>query len=347
MTGCRHSLLALTLLTASDGLAAVHTTVNEVNYHTFSREHPVLARIRPGDVVITKTVDSAGFDYQGVRHTKTHGNPLTGPFFVEGAEPGDAIRVTLRRVRLNRKTGYTAFRVGALTPEARDKYAPPAYRDGAVLPGRTDLVPMAIDLDKGVVRPQERISSRVDLTFPAAPMLGCIGAAPADRSPTSGPAGFYGGNMDYKEIREGATVILPVSVPGAYLLLGDGHALEGDGEAVGSGIETSLDVEFSVAIDKGAKLTGPRVQNAEYLISIGGDTAAGRSLNDALAAANSDMLRWLVEGYGIEPVAAHLLIGHTARYDVVTLAGVMAVKIPVRYLPATPGSTARKRQSGR
>jgi hypothetical protein len=70
-------------------------------------------------------------------------------------------------------------------------------------------------------------------------------------------------------------------------------------------------------------------------------------LNDALAAANSDMLRWLVEGYGIEPMAAHLLIGHAAKYDVVTLAGVMAVKIPVRYLPPAAGSTATKRRRGR
>ena len=120
---------------------AVHTVENETNYHTFSSRHPVLARIRPGDVVVTKTVDSAGFDYKGVRHTKTHGNPLTGPFYVEGAEPGDAIVVHLNRVRLNRTTGYTAFRVARSIPEARDKYAPKPYAEGAVLPGRTDLDP--------------------------------------------------------------------------------------------------------------------------------------------------------------------------------------------------------------
>ena len=69
--------------------AATHTVVNETNYHTFSTEHPVLVRVRSGDRVVTKTVDSAGFDLKGVRHTKTHGNPLTGPFYIEGAEPGD------------------------------------------------------------------------------------------------------------------------------------------------------------------------------------------------------------------------------------------------------------------
>jgi acetamidase/formamidase len=335
----RHSGVSLLLLCAAEASAApaVHRVVNETNYHTFSREHPILARIRAGDIVVTKTVDSAGFDDQGVRHTKTHGNPLTGPFYVEGAEPGDAIQVTLRRVRLNRDTGYTAYRVGALTPAAREKYSPPAYEDGAVLPGRTDLVPILIDRKKSVARPRERLSNRVDLTFPAAPMLGCIGVAPAGvRAPTSGPAGPYGGNMDYKEIREGATVILPVTAPGAYFFIGDGHALQGDGEAVGSGVETSLDVEFVVELEKSAKLTGPRVINREHLISIGGDTAATRSLNDALTSATSDMMRWLVEGYGIEPIAAHLLIGHAAEYDVVALSGVMAIKIPRRFLPQQP-----------
>jgi acetamidase/formamidase len=334
---CRAAAALAACASGAAAFAAVHTVVNETNYHTFSRDHPILARIRPGDTVVTKTVDSAGFDDQGVRHTKTHGNPLTGPFFIEGAEPGDAIRVTLKRIRLNRGGGYTAFRVGALTAAARAKFAPPPYKEGAVLPGRTDLIPMVIDRKRGFARPRERLSARADLAFPVSPMLGCIGVVPAgDPAPTSGPAGSYGGNMDYNEIREGAAVLLPVSVPGAYFFIGDGHALQGDGEAVGSGVETSLDVEFTIGLHKEAKLTGPRVVNTEHLISIGGDTAAKFSLNEALAAATSDMMRWLIEEYEIEPVAAHLLIGHAAVYDIAALSGVMAVKIPRRYLPRRP-----------
>lgn len=328
-------LLTLAAMLSVPGFAAEHTVVNEVNYHTFSTEHPIQARIRSGDRVITKTVDSAGFDLKGVRHTKTHGNPLTGPFWVEGAEPGDAILVHLERVRLNRTTGYTAFRVGALPADARDKYAPPPYAEGAVLPGRTDLIPFVIDLEARTARPKTSLSSKANLVFPATPMLGCIGVAPGSgQAPTSGPAGAYGGNLDYKEVREGATVILPVSVAGAYLFMGDGHALQGDGEAVGSGIETSLDVQFTVTLRKNAKLTDPRVENSDYLISIGARTAANKSLNDALAIANRDMLRWLTEEYGVEPVAAHLLIGHQGKYDVAALSGVMAVKIPKGLLPA-------------
>lgn len=326
------ALGAVSLLAAC-GYGAVHTVVNEVNYHTFSKDHPVLVRIRPGDSVITKTVDSAGFDAQGVRHTKTHGNPLTGPFYVEGAEPGDAIVVELTKLRLNRSTGYTAFRTSALSEETREKYAAGPYTEGAVLPGRTDLIPFTIDVKNGTARPKDRLSSRVDLIFKATPMLGCIGVAPAGHSPTSGPAGDWGGNMDYKEIRAGASVILPVLIPGAFLFLGDGHALQGDGEAVGSGIETSLDVGFTVYLRKKAHVTEPRVENAEYLISIGSRSATSKSLNDALTIATSDMMRWLVEEYRLEPVAAHLLIGHQARYDVAALSGVMAIKIPKNVLP--------------
>ena len=209
--------IALALLLAIPANGATHTVVNEVNYHTFSKDHPVLLRIRPGDTVITKTVDSAGFDAEGVRHTKTHGNPLTGPFYVEGAKPGDAVVVRLKKLRLNRATGYSGFHVSSLSEDLRTKYSPGEYTEGAVLPARQDLVPFVIDLKNGTARPKQRLSRHVDLTFAATPMLGCIGVAPADQSPTSGPAGSYGGNLDYKEIREGATVLLPVSVPGAYL----------------------------------------------------------------------------------------------------------------------------------
>src|SRR5215472_5087026 len=87
-------------------------------YRTFAHTNPVLKRIRPGDVVVTKTLDSGGQDYQS-EHRSEPGNPLTGPFLVEGAEPGDSLIVTLRRVRLNRNWGYSAYRLGlySLIPE--------------------------------------------------------------------------------------------------------------------------------------------------------------------------------------------------------------------------------------
>ena len=112
-----------------------------------------------------------------------------------------------------------------------------------------------VSLDPKMMPGIEPTSSRVKLEFPARPMLGCIGvAAPGDFAPTSAPAGSYGGNLDYNEVVEGAKVIFPVYHPGALLFIGDGHALMADGEPTGTGVETSMDVEFSVEVKKNTKI---------------------------------------------------------------------------------------------
>jgi acetamidase/formamidase len=296
-----------------------HRVVGDSYYHTFSAAHPVLARVRSGDTIVTRTVDSAGFDYQGIRRTKTHGNPLTGAFYVEGAEAGDALAVHLLRVRLNRASGYTGHQVGVKDmPEA---LKPDKPQPDAVYKDYDYLVPWQIDLATNRVR-----NGRLD--FAAQPMLGCIGVAPeGDFSPRSGPAGYWGGNMDYNMIREGSTVYLPVFHPGALLFFGDGHALQGDGEAVGSGVETSLDVEVRVELKKGWKLSGPRLETAEHIISVG-SLHESPALNRTMEIATRDMLTWLVNTYAFTPTEAHLLIGTQARYDVITLGGSVGLRIP-------------------
>src|SRR5207249_8516100 len=86
--------------------------------------------------------------------------------------------------------------------------------------------------------------------------------------PGSGDYGRYGGNMDFNEIVEGATVYLPVSVPGALLYVGDGHALQGDGELNGNALETSMDVEFTVDVIPGKRVPGPRVESATHIMAM-------------------------------------------------------------------------------
>jgi amidase len=103
---------------------------------------------------------------------------------------------------------------------------------------------------------------------------------------------------------------------------------------MGTGIETSLDIDFTVDVRKNVRLTGPRLENKEYVISIGSQPEFRSSLDQALRMATVDMVRWLQADYGLEPWAAHLLIGMQGRYEVVTVAGSMALKIPKRYLPA-------------
>jgi amidase len=207
----------------------------------------------------------------------------------------------------------------------------------ASIAARVDREPRRItwnlDKAKGVVRLAEPDIVKGGIELPMRPMLGCLGTAPARKEAiaTSTP-GAFGGNMDYAGLTAGVTAYLPVNEPGALLFLGDGHARQGEGEVVGTGLETSMDVEFTVAVNKGAKLRGPRVDTADHIISIGSQPEFASSLDRALQMATSDMVNWLVSDYGVEPWAAHMLIGYQGKYDVVTVAGSMALKIPKKYL---------------
>jgi len=328
---------ALALLLSGLAGAQPEPVVPEIYYRTFSHTNPVFRHIKPGEVVSTQTLDASGRDLHGdVRH-RDFGNPLTGPFYIDGAEAGDAILVHLRRVRLNRDWGWSGYQLGlySVLPDFIRSLYSPDYKPDLALPGRSNLVRWEIDLAHNVVRLRDPSSSVIKLEFPAIPMLGCIGvAASGDFAPTSGPAGSYGGNMDYNRVREGATVILPVHHPGALLYLGDGHALMGDGEATGNGVETSMDVEFSVDLARKMALDGPRLENEESIISIGSQPEFVSSLDRALQMATTDMVKWLVSEYKLEPWAAHLLVAFQGQYDVVTVSGSMALRVPKKYLPA-------------
>ncbi|MBV8819152.1 MAG: acetamidase/formamidase family protein, partial [Acidobacteriaceae bacterium] len=181
-------LLAFVLVFSSVAAAETHQIIPDKYYRTFSHTNPVLLRIKQGDIVITKTLDSGGQDYEG-QHRGEPGNPLNGPFYIDGAEPGDSIAVTLRKVRLNRNWGYTSYRLGliALTPDAIESIYKNEYKRDLVRKGSASIVPWDIDLARQTVKLREPVSSRVKLEFPTRPMLGCIGvAAPGDFAPTSG-----------------------------------------------------------------------------------------------------------------------------------------------------------------
>jgi amidase len=334
-------LAALVLLPWAAG-AETHRVAPAGFYNSFHHRHPVLARVKPGDTVVTRIIDASGRD-QGGRVAGERPNPLTGPFFIEGAEPGDAIAVTIRRLRMNRAWGFTNFRLGtfALTPETVEGLYPNRYKEDGVIPGRANAVRWEIDLARGRVKLSEPVSKVHPMDFAARPMLGCAGvAAPGDFGPSSAISGPYGGNMDYNEVGEGATLILPVYHPGALFFLGDGHALQADGEPTGTGVETSMDVEFTVALRKNVRLGNPRLENADWIVSIGSQPEFASSLDRALQIATSDMAAWLVKDYGMEPWAAHLLVGYQGKYDVVTVAGSMALRIPKKALPRAGQRTA-------
>jgi len=332
----RLSDLAVTaILLATTAGAETLTVYASQYYNSFDHRHPVLRKIRPGDTIVTRTIDASGRDHES-KVVAQPSNPLTGPFYIDGAEAGDAIAIRLSRVRLNRNWGYTGHRLGlfSLTPEYVENVHPRPYRDGAAYAGRNDLLPWDLDIKNQTVKLREPTSKVVKFEFPAKPMLGCVGvAAPGVFGPTSGISGNYGGNMDYNEVVEGATVWLPVFHPGALLFIGDGHALQADGEPTGTGIETSLDVTFTVELRKRAGVRNPRLENADWIIAIGSQPEFVSSLDHTLRVATSDMVDWLMKEYKLEPWAAHQLIGYQGKYDVITVGGSMGLRIPKKVLP--------------
>src|SRR5262249_22680363 len=142
------------------------------------------------------------------------------------------------------------------------------------------------------------------LTLPLAPMLGCFGVAP-DRGQaiSTATSAEHGGNMDYRGFVAGVTVYFPVFVPGALLHVGDGHAVQGDGEIVGTGIEISFDVQFTVRVLKGQRIGWPRGENADYIFTVGN----ARPLDQALQHATTEMMQWLATDYGLDKIAASIL----------------------------------------
>ena len=258
--------------------------------------------IADGDSVITATLDAAGFDERG-KQVGERPNPMTGPFFVTGAVPGDALQVRIDRMTLNRATGWTfsTLATNVVDPAAVTR-----------LPERRQ-VEWAIDPASNTARLAEPPERLRDFVVPLAPMIGCFGVAPAlGQALSTATSAQNGGNMDYRGFRPGVTVLFPVSVAGALFYLGDGHACQGDGEIVGTGIETSFEIAFTVKVLKGKRIGWPRGDNDEDIFTVGN----ARPLDQALQHATTEMLDWLAADYGLDGTAASHILGQAVRYDV-------------------------------
>jgi acetamidase/formamidase len=174
-------------------------------------------------------------------------------------------------------------------------------------------------------------------------MLGCVATAPppAAAAPGTGDSGGYGGNMDFNDVIEGATVYLPVRTPGAMLYLGDGHAAQGDGELNGNALETSMDVEFTVDVIPGKGVPGPRVESATHIMAVGLDG----SIDDAFRDATTNMANWLTDKYGLTPSEVAEVLGTSAEYKVSEVAdrnAGVALKINKDRLQALPLAAPKK-----
>lgn len=281
-----------------------HEFTPTVFYRQFSPNNKPVLTISPGDTVHTTTVDAGGTDEKGVSRV-LGGNPETGPFYIEGANPGDTLVVHILKLRLNRDYAVSD---DAIDESAMNSEMAVMMKDG----GKT--VKWHLDVAKGIAYPEGAGPNLANYSVPLKPMLGCVATAvgPAQAPPPTGDSGGYGGNMDFNEISKGATIYLPVANPGALLYLGDAHAEQGDGELNGNALETSADVEFSVDVLPATHLSGRRIETPTHIITMG----LSASLDDALKGATDAMAKWLNENYTLTPSETAQVLGTAAEYKV-------------------------------
>ncbi|MBI2822722.1 MAG: acetamidase/formamidase family protein [Acidobacteria bacterium] len=314
-------LALLCLLTPEAADAAEIQFKPSAGYNTYAVREPVL-RVKPGDIVETETLMGSFYSEKGGPYPGE-----VGPFYIEGATKDDTLVVKILRLRLNRDLAVSLHlsRLGTLaadryTPSLTDPYPAKTYYwrlDRQKNTGRLDL-------------PESRIQS-VEVTL--SPMLGRIATAPANGEAihTTWPREF-GGNMDALDAREGTTIYLPVFNEGAYFYFGDAHALQGDGEICGTGLETTVDVTFQFDLVKGKKIAWPRFEDADYLMVAG----SFRPLQDAYRIAYVELIHWLVDDYGYNKWDALQVVsqvGVTRVANVVDPNYTIMAKFPKKYLP--------------
>ncbi len=270
-------------------------------YNSIGTAEPALT-IADGDTVVTETIDANGWDKHGEKVCDGP-NPMNGPIAVAGAAPGDTLQVTIDAMRPIKDTGWTRDVLATNVVDPEDIRALPA----------SERVTWLIDRNAGNCRPESPPPKMEHFVLPLEPMIGCFGVAPSHGQAISTTTSAQnGGNMDYRRFCPGTVVYLPVAVEGALFYLGDCHALQGDGEIVGTGVETCYEVTVTLKVIKGQKIVWPRGETAEDIFTIGN----ARPLDQALQHATSEMRRWLMEGYGLDIHGASHLMGQTVRYDI-------------------------------
>jgi len=288
---------------------------------TFALREPVL-RIEPGDVVETETL-------YGGYYAKPGGEwpGEVGPIYIEGATTNDTLVVKILRLRTNRDHAVSTHSPGGHSAIASDRYTRMLNEP---IPRRRYVWRLEKNGTIGVL---ELTESHKRLEVPLSPMLGRVAVAPEGEQAWDGMwPGNFGGNMDVSDVREGATVFLPIFHDGAYFYFGDGHALQGDGEVCGSGLETTMEVTFQFELVKGKKLAWPRIENDDFIMTVG----SVRPLSDALRIAAVEMVEWLVADYKFEKWDAYQTVSQLAQMRVGNMVDPnysVVVKIPKRYLP--------------
>lgn len=313
--------LLLCAFAEAGGVAEVHRFKPTQGHQTYAVREPVL-RVNPGDTVETNTLYS---DFFTEKDGPWPGE--VGPVYVNGATAEDTLVIKILKIRPNIATGRsgTSTSYGVLTATEMTPLLHEPVPDKTHI-WRIDTKKMTAAFDL----PGSRLK-RIEVKLK--PMLGRLATAPSgDQAIPGGVPSTFGGNMDTSEACEGATVYLPVFHEGAYFYYGDVHALQGDGEIIGAGIETSADIAFRIDLLKGKKIAWPRLEDAEFIMVAG----SARPLLDAFRIAHVEMVKWLEKEYGFERwEALEVLsqVGSARVANVVDPNFTVVAKFPKKYLP--------------
>ncbi len=291
---------------------------------------PPVARLRPGNILEANALDCFGnaIKKPGDTLSLSKGdNPLTGPFFIEGAEPGDTLVVHILDLQVDGNQGVGAFApgFGALN---ETNYTPMLHPP---LPERIWFYP--ID-HAGNTATFQALDSNYKVKIPLHPFLGCIGVAPSSGEARSSvvPAEF-GGNMDAPEVSVGNTLYLPVNVSGGLLYFGDGHAAMGDGEIAGTAIEVPMKARLQLDLVKGKHTNWPRFENENEIMAAG----IYRPVDDAVRIAFTELVGWIHADYGLSELDAYELLSKVGKIHLTEMVDpnyVVVASIEKKYLPA-------------
>lgn len=283
-------------------------------YYEFSRHNEPRIRIESGETLLVQTEDafSGQIRTNDDRRDKTevpNSNPQTGPIWIEQAKPGDTLAVKILSIEAS--LGQCATRTS--DPKQLGEWL------GEDCPHGTHIAKISDDM----------IHWSDQVKIPYAPMLGCIGTAPAEGVPTTGPAGLHGGNMDIVETSPGSTVFLPVFVDGGLLYLGDAHAAMGHGELSASGLEMASNTVICVELLKDQVIPGPRIESPTEIMTI----ATGCPMERSIAQGYAWLSLWMEEEFGWNRWRAFDLLTHVGKISVGYYGiGTVATKIEKRYV---------------
>ena len=314
--------------------------------YTFGGAAPVM-RIKPGTAMRLWTEDAFNYALQSVDDLASEKvnlaevNPQTGPFYVEGAEPGDTLAIHIVDLTPARTWGASAaipFFGGLTSTDVTSTLQDP-------LPDTTWIY--HLDSTTNTVGFEPRFGSGPSVSLPVEPMLGTVGVAPASREVrTSLVPSRFGGNMDTPEIRAGTTVYLGVNVEGALWSLGDGHYRQGEGEACGTAVEGAMNVTVIVDLIKGGGPGWPRLESDTHYMAVG----SARPLEDAWRSGQVELVRWFEQLYGLHHMDAYQLLSQMVQAPLANVVDVnysVVLKAGKQHLPAAAaydGVHARMRE---